>query len=318
MEKISVIVPVYNVEKYLRQCIESLIAQTYSNLEIILVDDGSTDGSSQICDEYAKRYENIQVIHKENGGLSDARNVGIAISTGEYIGFVDSEDWVDRDMYEILYNLLKKNATEIAEVGVKYEYPDCVREVYSRKTGVFGKRIALAGFLDQSIEIRAQVMPKLYRAEIVKQVMFEKGRLHEDGFFTYKAMYLCERYVISDVCKYNYRQQREGSIMNQAAVTPKSYYDIIDAFEERNQYFEEKGEMLLCEKSRAYYYKTLVSFMRALLKYPQMEKELLYVKKRINAQHQAIIRNPYLGWWKVKYIAYRILCYSKFKERQNK
>ena len=108
-EKTSVIVPIYKVEEYLHRCIDSIINQTYTNLEIILVDDGSPDNCPMICDEYAKKDSRIRVIHKKNGGLSDARNAGLEIATGEYIGFVDSDDWIHKDMYHILYkNIIEK------------------------------------------------------------------------------------------------------------------------------------------------------------------------------------------------------------------
>ncbi len=120
-EKISVIVPIYKVEEYLHRCIDSIINQTYTNLEIILVDDGSPDNCPMICDEYAKKDSRIRVIHKKNGGLSDARNAGLEIATGEYIGFVDSDDWIHKDMYHILYkNIIEKDA-DIAECSIKKE-----------------------------------------------------------------------------------------------------------------------------------------------------------------------------------------------------
>ena len=108
MEKISIIVPVYNVELYLEKCIESIINQTYTNIEIILVDDGATDSSGNICDLYSKKDSRIKVIHKRNGGLSDARNVGIEKAVGQYLMFVDSDDYIDKTMCEKLYNALKK------------------------------------------------------------------------------------------------------------------------------------------------------------------------------------------------------------------
>ena len=122
---ISIIVPIYNVEKYLKKCIDSIINQTYKNLEIILVDDGSPDNCGKICDEYAKKDNRIKVIHKENGGVSSARNVGVENATGEYIGFVDSDDYIEKDMYEVLINNLKK---ENADISIISNY-----EVYKNK-----------------------------------------------------------------------------------------------------------------------------------------------------------------------------------------
>ena len=118
MPKISVIVPVYNVEKYLRKCIESILNQTFREFELILVDDGSTDSSGKICDEYALKDSRIKVIHKENGGASSARNAGLDVAKGEYIGFVDSDDWIEMDMYGELYRLIKENNTDISVCGI--------------------------------------------------------------------------------------------------------------------------------------------------------------------------------------------------------
>ena len=113
-ELISIIVPVYNMEKYLARCVDSIIAQTYDKIEIILVDDGSTDNSSSMCDHYARKDERIKVVHKLNGGLSDARNAGFAVATGSYIGYVDSDDWIEPDMYEKMYYACVENDAELA------------------------------------------------------------------------------------------------------------------------------------------------------------------------------------------------------------
>ena len=118
MPKISIIVPVYNVEKYLRKCVDSILNQTFKDFELILVDDGSIDTSGKICDEYNLKDNRIKVIHKENGGLSSARNAGLDIAQGEYIGFVDSDDWIELDMYEELYKICKENDTDVGIVGI--------------------------------------------------------------------------------------------------------------------------------------------------------------------------------------------------------
>ena len=121
-ELISIIVPVYNVEQYLEKCVCSIINQTYKNLEIILVDDGATDSSGNMCDELAKSDNRIKVYHKENGGLSDARNYGVERATGEYIGFVDSDDYIDSEMYEKLYEAIKKEDVDVAECNFRFIY----------------------------------------------------------------------------------------------------------------------------------------------------------------------------------------------------
>ena len=123
-ELISIIVPVYNVEKYLKKCVDSIVNQTYKNLEIILVDDGATDNSGKICDELVELDNRIKVYHKKNGGLSDARNYGVERATGDYIGFVDSDDYIDAEMYEKLYEAIKKENVDVAECNLKIVYPE--------------------------------------------------------------------------------------------------------------------------------------------------------------------------------------------------
>ena len=120
---ISIIIPVYKTEPYLRKCVDSVLAQTYTNLEVILVDDGSPDDCGKICDEYAAKDSRVKVIHKENGGLSSARNCGLDVATGKYIGFVDSDDWIDPDMYETLLGLLLRYDADIAEGSYRFFRP---------------------------------------------------------------------------------------------------------------------------------------------------------------------------------------------------
>ena len=129
-ELISIIVPVYKVEKYLEKCVKSILNQTYTNLEIILVNDGSPDECGRLCDELAKVDDRIRVFHKENGGLSDARNYGVERASGEYIGFVDSDDYIHESMYEKLYEAIKKSGTEISECGVTRVYKNMLRPHY--------------------------------------------------------------------------------------------------------------------------------------------------------------------------------------------
>jgi glycosyltransferase involved in cell wall biosynthesis len=131
---ISVIIPCYNSEKYLRECVESVLRQTYADLEIILVEDGSTDATSAICDEYASRDLRVTVLHKKNGGLSDARNAGIRLSKGEYIGFVDSDDWVEPDMFEALYNGLTLNDCDMSVCGFNEVFANKIISPADRQT----------------------------------------------------------------------------------------------------------------------------------------------------------------------------------------
>lgn len=304
---ISVIIPVFKVEEYLDQCVESVIGQTYQNLEIILVDDGSPDNCPAMCDAYAEKDTRIRVIHKANGGLSDARNAGIQIATGEYIGFVDSDDWVDPDMYKTLADAIIDNEADIAEIGLKYCYPNKTEFIQSSVKKVLSKTETSEAFLDRSLMILGCVVGKLYRADIVKAVLFPVGKLHEDGYFTYRALYEAKRYVLLNVCKYNYRQERQGSIMTTTARNnPKSLYDVIGAFEERNAFYGSHNEKVLKEKSEAYYYKTLVSEYQNARRgcYGQdVTKDLGQRIRKLNAD---ILRNQQLGMWRIKYYVFQM------------
>lgn len=305
---ISIIVPVYKVEAYLDQCVQSIVNQSYSNLEIILVDDGSPDNCPAMCDRYAAQDSRIKVVHKQNGGLSDARNTGIRMATGDYIGFVDSDDWIEQDMYEILLRAIQEHNADIAEIGVNYCYEGRTERKKAEEVHLLNKHEALTAFLDRSLLIQGCVWGKLYRADIVKKVMFPVGRLHEDGYFTYKALYEVEIYILLNICKYNYRQDREGSIMTTTAKQNfKSLKDVIDAFEQRNNFFEVRGEKLLADKAKAYYYKTLVSEYKNARAGAFDTETCNYLKKKICSLNDEILKNKQLGFWKVKYILFRLL-----------
>ena len=189
-DKISVIIPVYNVEKYLRKCIDSVINQTYHNLEIILIDDGSLDNCGSICDEYCVIDERIRVIHKSNGGLSDARNAGLDIACGEYIGFVDSDDWIDPEMFEQLHKDLKSTGKDISVCGYlrEYEQNKLVRVVGNdthENILLMTPQEAMNELLEDDI-IRNHMWNKLYRAKIFENVRFPLGRNFEDVLIQYK------------------------------------------------------------------------------------------------------------------------------------
>lgn len=212
---ISVIVPVYNVELYLDQCVTTLINQSYHNLDIILVDDGSTDNCPAMCDAWAKRDFRIKVIHKENGGLSDARNAGLEIISGEYVALIDSDDIVDIHMLAQLYQALEENNADIAECDyVKFEDSQPEFTGGSNAIAVFDTECALRElFLEHTF--RYTSCNKLYRREVFSQLQFEVGKLHEDVFFTYQAFGTANLVVKLDAPLYGYRQ-RSGSIMGSA------------------------------------------------------------------------------------------------------
>ena len=233
---ISVIVPIYKVESYLDRCVQSLVDQTYPQLEIVLVDDGSPDRCGAMCDEWAKKDSRIKVVHKPNGGLSDARNAGMEAATGEVIGFVDSDDWVAADMYEKLLQALEQDGSDIAACGVGMVWEDDTpsRMLTHDFVGVLTREQAQAALLEET-HLLQPVWYKLYRRDIVEGLPFAVGKYHEDAFWSYQAIGRAQSVsVIPDVGYYYL--QRAGSIMG-ASYSLKRL-DAIEAACERQQYFK--------------------------------------------------------------------------------
>ncbi len=210
---ISIIVPVYKVEKYLNRCVDSIINQTYKNLEIILVDDGSPDNCPKICDEYAKKDDRIKVIHKENGGLSDARNAGIKIANGKYIGFVDSDDWISVDFYSELYKLLTKYDADIAicdfirtddNEKIIINNKNKIENVYTQEQ--YLERYFKVGY--QTTEYYA--WNKLYKKSLMSEEQYPKGLTSEDVLGTYKAILKSERIAKTNEKLYFYRYNNQS------------------------------------------------------------------------------------------------------------
>ena len=222
---ISVVVPIYNVEKYLTKCIDSIINQTYKNLEIILVDDGSPDNCGKICDEYKKKDNRIKVIHKKNGGLSDARNEGIKIATGKYIGFIDSDDFVSKDMYKKLYDSIKKYDAEISVCSrnILYEngkvVPYCIndgRVIVMDSTEALKK---IFGFRDFDMA----AWDKLYSIKLFNKIKYPVGRINEDYYVTPLLFSKANRIVYIRESLYNYLR-RENSITSTKTIKFDSIY----------------------------------------------------------------------------------------------
>lgn len=214
MPLISVIIPVYNVENYLEKCIESVINQTYENLDIILIDDGSKDNSGVICDDYKNKDSRIRVIHKENGGLSDARNVALDVTKGSYITFIDSDDYVTNDYVEYLYNLIKKTGSDISMCCFQKIYTE--NEVLVNKTElieVLKKREAIESYLYQR-KFTASAHCKMYKKELFMTIRYPKGYYYEDMAVICNVLDLCEYIAISNQKKYFYIQ-RNDSIMGE-------------------------------------------------------------------------------------------------------
>ena len=237
-EKITVIVPVYNVENYLNKCLDSLINQTYKNLEIIVINDGSTDNSGEICQEYAQKDNRIVYIEKENGGQSEARNMGLDRMTGSYVTFVDSDDWVELDYVENLYKKITKYQADIA-VGNYYSFNEAEGMYYFH---IFGDscyekvydNVSIFENLYESQEMKSfaliSVWGKLYKADLLKHLRFDIGKLGEDGYLNQKIYLLAEKTIYLNKGLYAYRQ-REGS--SSRIWTEKWMHALVDAMSER-------------------------------------------------------------------------------------
>ena len=225
---ITVVVPIYNVEPYLHKCVDSILNQTYKNIEIILVDDGSTDSCGEICDSYANKDKRIIVIHKENGGLSDARNAGIEILTGKYVTFIDSDDWVEPTYVEQLYKLLAQNDADLSMCDFYcidsdnhiYNSPATDGEVF-----VWNREEALSMLLAVN-KMSTSAWAKLYKSKyfVDKGIRYPKGKLYEDIPVTYKIVLEADKIVFGNYALYNYfiRQQ---SISN-TGFTPRRMHAI--------------------------------------------------------------------------------------------
>ena len=218
--KISIIVPVYNVRNMLGRCIDSIICQSYTNIEIIIVDDGSTDGSGEMCEEYARIDSRIKTFHKENGGLSDARNYGMLKAQGDYFIFIDSDDAVHRDFCLVLYDAIQKHNADIASTDIVNFESDHQLSALSQSTiksvkVIDGYNILNEYFFPSTRRlINHGLCMKIYRRELFSDLWFEVGRLHEDLFITYRLLDKCKRFVFIDAPYYFYYQKNENSISN--------------------------------------------------------------------------------------------------------
>lgn len=275
---ITIVIPIYNVEKYLNECIESLLKQTYKNIEIILVDDGSPDKCGEICDIYALKDNRIKVIHKENGGLSDARNHGIEAATGKYITFIDSDDYVSEKYIEKLYNAIIENDAKISQcslIKVKDNHEEIEKIGYNKdikiKSGNDMIKDLCMGYWGTII-----ACSKLYHMELFRTIRFPIGKVHEDAFVTYKVLYNLDKIAIINDGLYYYRQN-ENSIMGRQFNLKRM--NLLEAVEERLKFFKEKNETELYQLSLCDYLRIIKEHYINIKKYIEnsedIQKELI-------------------------------------------
>ncbi len=233
---ISIIIPVYNAEKYLDRCIESILNQTITDLEVILVDDGSNDRSGMICDKYEKKDSRVRVIHQANKGVSAARNKGLSVITGEYVGFVDSDDFLDKDMYSLLLQNLIKYEADICACNARTLY-DTGKEVIADNSGridILEKEVAVETIVKK---MDNALWNKLFKRKILSEIRFEEDRTFgEDLYYILQCLKNCERVVYVNSCKYNYIKH-ENSITS-GKLSKKSFDQV---------YFKDKSAEFLNE-----------------------------------------------------------------------
>lgn len=301
--KISIIVPIYKVEKYLPMCIESICAQTYSNLEILLMDDGSPHSCGSICDEYAKKDERIRVFHLENGGQSRARNVGMDAATGDYIGFVDGDDWPRKDMYEKLLNLMLKEGAAIGECnfhGRKYPPGDRMED---------GEIICLPGREAIKRQLNSRVVSrypstsvwsKLFQKEILDGLRLPDGRIHEEYAFLCEAFLRADKYVYLNECLYERTLRADSTTAEKFSARS---LDKIYVYQLRNQILGQRQEKELLAMSKEQEYELLLHYV-ALANHARLSAEEKAIDGLIKEQKKDILKSGITPAKKLQYALY--------------
>lgn len=275
---VTIIVPMYNVSKYLPSCVESLCEQTCKDLEIILVDDGSTDGSGALCDEYAKKDARIRVVHKENGGLSSARNAGLEIATGQWVLFVDGDDYLAHDAVEQLVNVAKD-----------HEDADFIQFLYQETDGSWqpGEQIPetvvmtdVSDFFRQLYDlggVAASACTKLFRKDLLDSLRFEEGIRHEDEELCTRLLLRCRKVVYTNLLLYGY-VMRQGSIVH-SQFSPKAM-DVFPIMDERIQVLQQLGCDDLAKEAQCRIFQTAV-WQYCLARKDGFKTEATQLKRRI-------------------------------------
>lgn len=307
---ISIIVPVYNVEKYLTCCIESIVGQTYKNLEILLMDDGSTDSSPEICDRYAAQDRRIRVIHKGNGGSADARNAGLDQATGEYILFIDSDDLIHPEMVGSLFDSINKKQAEIAMCGFMCVGENSIGSEIADKTS--GER----RLNDETISVDTYwsryyrhpdvvyiaVWNKLVRRDLYDTVRFKKGKVIDDEFVIHRLLSQCQKVSCIKENLYYYRK-RTGSIMSSEYSI--RHLDVVEARIERALFFYSSGQQYFAEKSVTYALSELLDAKEKidLTKYENRER-FSELRKICHQAGKQIVRSHSSFTFKIAYLTF--------------
>lgn len=294
MAAISVIVPVYNVEPYLRKCVDSILAQTLPGIEIILVDDGSTDGSGFVCDEYARNNERIRVIHKENGGLSSARNAGLDAAKGEYVAFVDSDDCIAPEMYQRLLCALQESKADLSICGyqkVKAPGAQGVANTYACET-MTGMQ-AIEKLYTNDYVYFTIAWNKLFKHSIFDSLRFPQGKLFEDGYAAFRYYYAAQTVVCLSECYYFYLTRNDSITNSQLSI---KNLDGLDAEVDSIDFLKAKGCFDLLTKAQTKYASAVIlSLKRYSLKQKDVRLRFRTIKKDFIRLYPSMMKNQVLS-----------------------
>lgn len=294
---ISVIVAIYNVEQWLPKCIDSILAQTYKNLEIILVDDGSPDESGKMCEDYAQKDSRVHVIHKKNGGQSTARNAALDVAQGDYIGFIDGDDWIESTMFEVLISHLKEFDVQIVQCGCYLWFNGQVRkDSESRQQILMSSDEALDSLANasSSTEINTSVCNKLFSKEIIKEIRFSPVRAYEDDEFVFRTVGASKKVLCIPSWQYNYNQHGNSTMtadfsLNRIALVTIQK-NICDYLKERRPQLYNGAQKALC--SRQFF------ILHSLYQNPQLDGSDEEAKKMYDSiiwSYDDYMRNPLMG-----------------------
>ena len=297
-ELVSIVIPVYKTEKYVEFTIKDICRQTYKNIQIILVDDGSPDSAGEICDSFARRDPRIEVVHTDNRGLSAARNLGVDLSRGEYIYFLDSDDRVHPEIIERLYFSAQKWNCDIVQAGTFAFVDDAIlpRRLNNSTYHVYSNIVMCENMLRGTVAGATVIQNKLYSARLFdKSMRFPEGRIHEDVALSYKLFWKAEKIAVLDAELFYYRSLRQGSIMHSPYTIAR--LDGLTAAEERFQFFKNLGQEKLYALALLSWCDMANNTIKSLKK-SEIQNKIYYIKN---------IRKDLLGY-------YKILCkYPKVK-----
>lgn len=308
MEKVSIIIPVYGVQDYLEECMESVINQTYKNLEILLIDDQSPDQCPEICDTYAKKDIRIKVIHQKNGGAANARNTGLSIASGDLICFIDSDDKVESNYVEQLFNVLEEKDADIAVCSYKRWYPKKLESWENSENCEYTTREYLRKFLtDWSCGL---LWNKMFKSKVLQGVKFEEGHKIDDEFFTYRAVLNARKVAVIDTELYFYRMRASGVMLSYEKHQRQMLMD-------RLAYLQERYELVVLKypdlKADYLYHfaDNLIRLKRESVTYEDVNLQVKKVRKKYFCE---ILFGPIM--WKMKYSFLRSYFERKKQEKE--